>query len=192
MKTIGPYKVLGVCTGGTHPLYRVEGPGSQVLVLKTLSTASMTTDDRARFEREAQVGRHLVYRNLLPVLDFSEADGALYQATELLAGSDLSNVLERKKSMTWQEKISIMEQICEGMEYAYAREFVHRDLKPANVFVEDTGRVRQCGHLLGAETIAVAAHDAHHRAKVWWFAAAAVVGVAVILDIMMVFLADRL
>jgi len=134
--------VLGVLAGGTHPLYKVEGPGSQVLVLKTLATATMTEDDRARFEREANVGRQLAHRNLLPVLDFGEADGVLYQATELLTGSDLATVLQKKKSMTWPEKIAIMEQICDGMEYAHARDLVHRDLKPANVFVEQSGLVR--------------------------------------------------
>jgi len=51
---------------------------------------------------------------------------------------------------------------------------------------------QRCGHPLEAETIAVAAHTAHHRAKIWWITAAAVVGVAVILGVMMVFLADKL
>lgn len=142
MKTIGPYKVLGMLTGGTHPLYKVEGPGGQVLVLKTLVMATMSEDDRTRFEREAQVGRQLVHRNLLPVLDFGEADGVMYMATELLTGSDLATILAQKKSMTWEEKIPIMQQICDGMEYAHARDLVHRDLKPANVFVEQSGRVR--------------------------------------------------
>jgi len=71
-----------------------------------------------------------------------EADGMLYQAMELLDGADLGKVMAENRAFTWDQKLAIMEQVCDGLEYAHANRLVHRDIKPANLFLENSGRVR--------------------------------------------------
>jgi serine/threonine-protein kinase len=75
-------------------------------------------------------------------LDTGEADGFLYQAMEMLEGADLGKVMSEGRQFNWEAKLSIMEQVSEGLEYAHAKQLVHRDVKPANLFLENSGRVK--------------------------------------------------
>ena len=71
-----------------------------------------------------------------------EADGMLFQAMELLEGADLGKVMAEGRHFTWDEQLAIMEQVCDGLQYAHEHHLVHRDIKPANLFLENSGRVR--------------------------------------------------
>jgi serine/threonine-protein kinase len=139
---IGPYQILEVIYSGSRPLYKVKAADGRVLALKSVAVAGLSAEMRERFNREAEICRTLDHPNLVRVYDAGEADGTLYQAMDLLEGSDLNAVLTSNRQFTWPEKLSIMEQVCDGLEYAHAHKLVHRDIKPANLFLEDSGRVR--------------------------------------------------
>ncbi len=142
MERIGPYEILGLLHGGQRPLCRARAADGRVVALKTMPVAGLTLDARERFAREAAICKELDHPNLVRVYDSGEADGFLYQAMDRLEGADLSRVLAERRPLSWDQKISIMEQVCEGLEYAHARRLVHRDIKPANLFLENSGRVR--------------------------------------------------
>jgi serine/threonine protein kinase len=142
MPTIGPYEVLETIHRGPRPLYKVRASDGRLLALKTAPAAGLTAEMRERFNREAAICRELSHPNLVQVYDCGEADGVLYQAMELLHGADLGKVLAERRPLSWEEKIGIMEQVCDGLGYAHARGLVHRDIKPANLFLETSGRVR--------------------------------------------------
>ena len=142
MPKIGPYEILDVLSSGTRPLYKVSAADGRVLALKAVAVAHLSPEMRERFIREGEICRTLDHPNLVRVYEAGEADGSLYQVMELLEGSDLRAVLSSTRQFTWPEKLSIMEQVCEGLEYAHARNLVHRDIKPANLFLENSGRVR--------------------------------------------------
>jgi serine/threonine-protein kinase len=120
----------------------VRVPGGKPLALKAVVKAELSSDEIRRFQREVEVCRELDHRNLLQIFDSGEVDGILYQATDLLEGADLAVVLSRGRSLTWLEKMSLMQQVCEGVEYAHRRGLVHRNLRPSNIFLEDSGRIR--------------------------------------------------
>ncbi len=140
--TIGPYQIEGVLRKGPRPLYRARAADGRVLALKTMATAGITAEERQRFQREAAICKTLDHPNVVRVYDAGEADGVLYQAMDLLEGADLSQALAERRPLSWEEKLSIMEQVCEGLAYSHGRSLVHRDIKPANLFVEKSGRVR--------------------------------------------------
>jgi serine/threonine protein kinase len=140
MDKIGPYQILEVVRRGA--LYRAKDKEGKEVALKAVAAAGLTPEARERFNREGEICRTLEHPNLVKVFDTGEADGYLYQAMEMLQGADLGKVFAEGRHFTWEQKLSIMEQIAEGLEYAHARHLVHRDIKPANIFLENSGRVK--------------------------------------------------
>lgn len=141
-KKIGVYEILDALRAGPRPLYRAKGPDGRILALKTISAQGITEDARQRFNREATISTQLDHPNLVRVYDSGEADGVLFQAMDLLEGADLRKVIAERRPLSWEEKLSIMEQISAGLEFAHGISLVHRDIKPANLFLENSGRVR--------------------------------------------------
>jgi len=142
MTKIGPYQILEALQSGPRPLYKVKAADGRVLALKSIAVEGLSAEMRERFTREAEICRALDHPNLVRVYDAGEADGVLYQVMDLLVGTDLSAALSSGRQFTWPEKLSIMEQVCDGLQFAHERNMVHRDIKPANIFLEDSGRVR--------------------------------------------------
>lgn len=142
MDKIGPYQILETVHRGPQPLYRAKGEDGKEVALKAIAVANLSDEARERFCREAETCRTLDHPNIVKVFDTGEADGYLYQVMEMLEGADLGKVLSENRQFTWEGKLSIMEQVAEGLEYAHARKLVHRDIKPANLFLENSGRVK--------------------------------------------------
>jgi serine/threonine-protein kinase len=142
IQKLGSYQILGTLRAGARPLYKAQAAGNRIVALKTIPVNGVTPEERERFKREAEICAGLDHPNLLKVHDSGEADGILYQAMDLLEGADLANVFAAGRVFSWEEKISIMEQVCAGLDYAHKLNLVHRDIKPANIFLETSGHVR--------------------------------------------------
>lgn len=140
MNRIGPYQILETLHRGPQPLYKVKAADGGVLALKAAPTADSTPETRERFSREAEATRAMDHPNVVKVVDAGEADGYLYQAMELLDGRDLDKVIAENRTLSWEDKLVVMEQVCDAVAYAHERGLVHRDLKPANLFLENSGR----------------------------------------------------
>jgi serine/threonine-protein kinase len=140
MDKIGPYQILETLHRGPQPLYKAKAASGNVVALKAAPVAGATPEMRERFSREAATCRALSHPHLVRVLDAGEADGVMYQAMELLDGSDLGEVMADGRAFTWEQKLDIMEQVCDGLQYAHEHNLVHRDIKPANLFLENSGR----------------------------------------------------
>jgi serine/threonine protein kinase len=142
MDRIGSYKVLGELFRGPRPLYRVQSPDGRVLAMKTAPVAGLSEEMKERFRREAAICTALDHPNIIKVHDSGEDGGVMYQVMDLLEGEDLSKALLNKRELSWDQRLNIMEQACDGLQYAHERKLVHRDIKPANLFLENSGRVR--------------------------------------------------
>jgi serine/threonine-protein kinase len=142
MDKIGTYQIVETLHQGAQPLYHATAGDGRPVALKATPVEKLTPEMRERFLREGETCRTLDHPNVIRVFDTGEADGMLYQAMELLDGSDLGKVLASGRTFTWEEKLSIMEQVCEGLQYAHEHDLVHRDIKPANLFLENSGRVK--------------------------------------------------
>lgn len=142
MKSVGPYEILEVLDDGPRPLYRARAPDGRLVALKTIPSPALAPEIRERFLRRAAIGGTLAHPNWVRIHDAGEANGVFYQAMELLEGCDLGQVIAERRPLTWVQKLSIMEQVCQGLQYAHARSLVHGEIRPANLFVEKSGRVR--------------------------------------------------
>jgi serine/threonine protein kinase len=144
METIGKYQIVRVLgEGGMGRVYEAVDPiiGRRVAI-KTIS-ANVVADDeaRARFFREAQAAGRLSHHNLITIYDIGEAGDTPYIVMEYLDGADLSRTI-RGGRLSFDRKLQIMIDVCEGLAYAHGRDIVHRDIKPANIFVTSQGQVK--------------------------------------------------
>src|SRR3954469_21600670 len=142
---IGKYKILErIGQGAMGEVYKAHDPVlNRFVAVKTIS-AELGSDDtlRKRFEREAQSAARLNHPNIITVYDYGEEQGKIYMAMELLEGQDLKQIIASKAPLTLDEKLSIVDQIAEGLAFAHQSDIVHRDLKPANVHVLANGQVK--------------------------------------------------
>ena len=113
------------------------------VAIKTIS-ASLGADHelRQRFQREARAAASLNHPNIITIHDFGEEQGQIYMALELLEGVDLKELIGTDALKTIEEKLGVMEQICDGLAFAHAKHIVHRDLKPGNIHIQPNGQVK--------------------------------------------------
>ena len=142
MAKIGSYEILETLQGGSKPLYKAKAADGAIVALKVMPATGVAEEEKQRFQREGEVARGLDHPNLLMVREVGEADGVLYQSMDLLEGMDLRKTLSTGKPIPWEQKLEIMDQVCDGLSFAHEQGLVHRDIKPANIFIETSGRVR--------------------------------------------------
>jgi len=123
----------------------------RTVALKILrEDASKSMNLLERFLGEAQVTGQLEHPNIVPVHDLGRLpNGTVYYTMKRVEGRSLDQVLrgirkadpEIAARYTRIKLLSILQQVCLGMEYAHARGSIHRDLKPANIMLGDFGEV---------------------------------------------------
>jgi serine/threonine protein kinase len=145
LEKVGKYKIVAkIGQGAMGEVYKAHDTAlNRFVAIKTIA-GSLGSDDqfRKRFHREAQSAAQLNHRNIVTVFEFAEDRGMVYMVMELLEGTDLKDLIARRSLKRFEEKLSIIEQICEGLAYAHSKGVVHRDLKPANIHVLSNGTVK--------------------------------------------------
>jgi len=136
-RRLGPYEVLSrIGAGGMGELFKAHDPRlDRFVAIKVLSeSVSTTSEDRARFEREARTLASLSHPHICTVFDAGHQDGTDYLVMEFLDGQTLAQKVETGR-LPLRESISIALQIADALDKAHARGIVHRDLKPGNVMM---------------------------------------------------------
>jgi serine/threonine-protein kinase len=145
-ETIGKYKILGeIGRGAMGVVYKAHDPVlNRLVAVKTIAPSldPGTDDTGKRFLREAQSAARLNHPNIVTVYDLGEEQGRAYLAMELLQGRDLRQLIGSAGLVQLEDKLRIMEQVCEGVAFAHSKDVVHRDLKPANIHVQPNGSVK--------------------------------------------------
>ena len=142
---IGKYTVVDrLGRGAMGAVYRCHDSMLNRQVAVKLIASSLDQKDmlRARFVREAQSAAQLNHPNIVTVYEFGEHDGEFFMAMELLEGNDLKDVIAARTQLTLDDKLNMMEQICDGLGFAHKQGVIHRDLKPGNMHVLPDGRIK--------------------------------------------------
>src|SRR6267143_22903 len=145
IEQIGKYRILErIGRGGMGSVFKAHDPVLDRLVaLKVISAETEFTDElRARFLREAQACAKLSHPNIVTIHDLGEVDGNVFIVMELLEGEELRQVIARRTIVHLEDKLALMTQICDGLDYAHEKGIVHRDVKPGNIFVLRNGQVK--------------------------------------------------
>jgi len=140
--TIGKYEVIEqIAVGGFGIIYKGWDP----FIKRTVAIKMCATPDdevRQRFQQEAQFVGNLVHRNITLVFDYGVEDEVPYIVQEFLTGYDLDELLKADVVTDEDTIVSILIQVCEGLEFAHERGIVHRDIKPSNIRVLEDGMVK--------------------------------------------------
>ncbi|HVK29507.1 MAG TPA: serine/threonine-protein kinase [Nocardioides sp.] len=136
-ETFGDYEIdrvlgrggMGVVYAATHTRIKRR------VALKVIAPELAGTDEyRVRFLNEAATLVRLDSPHIIQVLDHGEIDGALFIATQLVAGGDLAGSLE-SGPLAVGRALALAVQITSGVADAHRAGVLHRDIKPSNVLV---------------------------------------------------------
>jgi serine/threonine protein kinase len=147
-KAIGRYEILSlVGRGGMGVLYRARDPRLERDVALKMMLVDFRSDPNAldRFQREAKAVARLQHRNVVTIHELGDVDSTPYIVMEMLGGSDLDQMLrssDTHKTMTLADKLDVVIQLCDGLNYAHGQGIVHRDIKPSNIRVLGDGSVK--------------------------------------------------
>ncbi len=144
---IGPYTIQSVLgSGGMGVVYRAEQqrPHREV-ALKMIRPGTATPERLRRFEFEAQVLGRLEHPGIARIYQADTADAGHgpqpYFAMELVRGEPLTAYADRHR-LDLADRLRLVIQVCQAVQYAHQQGVVHRDLKPANVLVDQAGQPR--------------------------------------------------
>ncbi len=145
MDQIGKYKIVSkIGQGATSHVYKgFDATLGRHVAIKTIA-AEVSKDEmlRKRFEREALAAASLNHPHIIKIYDFGQEHDKLYMAMELLDGVDLKLALAEGRLKSLDEKLDVMDQICDGLALAHSHGIFHRDLKPANLHLLPSGQVK--------------------------------------------------
>ena len=140
-KTVGCYTILEqIGRGGMATVFKALGRNDgQTVAIKVLTPhLAMEDNFKARFRREARVLRDFKHPNIVPVLDYGEANGLVYLVMPFMQVGTLQDRM-RTGELKVQEAATIVSQIASALQYAHDAGVVHRDVKPSNILIDETG-----------------------------------------------------
>lgn len=142
---MGKYEVLEIVgRGGMGVVYKAVDPEIGRLVGIKMMTSAVIDDPVLvkRFYREAQSAGKLRHPNIVTIYDLGVQEGTPYFVMEFLEGESLDVALRSGRTLTLEEKLNIVIQVCNALAYAHEQSIVHRDIKPGNVMLLKDGTIK--------------------------------------------------
>jgi serine/threonine protein kinase len=93
-----------------------------------------------RFRSEARTLLDVRHPNIVPVLQYFEANSTGYLVMEYQEGEALDVILAPDKVLDPDELDELFLPLLDGLAVVHAAGYLHRDIKPANIFVRRDGR----------------------------------------------------
>lgn len=138
---IGPYLLEDLIgRGGQGQVFRASDTRMRRRVALKLLTARVlaTPEERARFEREAELLARLDHPGIATILDSGEHEGRPWLAMRLIDGPSLASRMrgDGLGEEGWPFVARMGIRLAEALTHAHGRGVVHRDVKPANVLLD--------------------------------------------------------
>lgn len=125
--------------------------GQQVVLKLLKDTLVASQEMRKRFEREVAVCATLQSDHIVKISDCGVTpEGYPFYVMEYLRGQTLRQLLLREQRLSVERTVSIISQVCQGLQIAHQGatlqkdgsnehiQVIHRDLKPDNIFLVPT------------------------------------------------------
>ncbi len=133
---LGDFTLLRVIgSGGMGRVFiaRQESLGRHVALKVLRGGDPLTTSDRLRFRREAEITAALDHPHIVPIYAIGEDVGAMFIAMKLLSGPSLA---ELETPLAPREAARIGVAVAQAAAAAHDIGVLHRDIKPANVILD--------------------------------------------------------
>jgi len=143
---VGRFRLLDLIgRGGMGSVYRAEradGAYERQVALKLVHTERLGDEAERRFRQERQILARLQHAGIATLLDGGVTDeGRPYLAMELIEGTTLTEYAART-GLGVADRLRLMLQVIEAVDFAHRNLVVHRDLKPSNILVTESGSVK--------------------------------------------------
>lgn len=114
---------------------------SSVVTVPSTGSAELVEKFRQKFIKEARNISKLNHPNIIKVLDVFEENGTAYYVMEYIEGGSLSDLIDKKGSLSEAETLNYTRQIASALQYIHANNMNHLDVKPGNVLLRKNGDV---------------------------------------------------
>lgn len=147
---LGAYELIEeIGRGGMGAVWRarrVDGQFTQEVAIKRLHPGSATAASAAvlveRFLRERQALAGLKHPHIAALLDGGvDADGLPWFALELIEGMPITEFAQTRE-LPISDRMRLLLQALEAVQFAHQHLIVHRDLKPDNLLVTAAGELK--------------------------------------------------
>jgi hypothetical protein len=130
--------------GGMGRVYQArDNETGDVVALKVLHPQIASDPAMAeRFKNELRLARRITHKNVCRIFDFNRVDAITYITMECVDGETLRQRIDRAGALPVAQAVTVMRQVCAGLQEAHAEGIVHRDLKPENIMITPTGVVK--------------------------------------------------
>jgi tRNA A-37 threonylcarbamoyl transferase component Bud32 len=129
--------------GGMGAVYKARQRDlDRIVALKILPPETARDPTFAeRFHREARALARLNHPHIVSVFDSGKSGGLFYFIMEYVDGINLRQAIQGR-TISPQQSLAIVPQICDALQYAHDEGVVHRDIKPENILLDLRGRVK--------------------------------------------------
>jgi serine/threonine protein kinase len=143
---VGPYQLVReLGAGGMAEVWlahRADGAYKRTVALKLPTLARWRKDLAPRFARERDILASLEHANIARLYDAGVSpDGLPYLAMEFVAGRPLTTWCDAR-CIGLRERLKLLLQVLDAVQFAHTRQVIHRDLKPSNILVAESDQVR--------------------------------------------------
>lgn len=116
------------------------------VIIKMFNKPSIGDEDLQKqvFNREVESLDKLNHKNVVRILDrgYDEEFKAFFIVLEYIKGQTFNEIYEDICRYDYAQKLELMSQVVEGIEYLHKKNIVHRDLKPSNLMIDKGGVVK--------------------------------------------------
>lgn len=95
-----------------------------------------------RFLQEARAAAKLNHPNIVSIHHVGSMNGISYIAMEYLNGRSFQELMASREHFSVDSIVSLLIQVCAGLEFAHAHGIIHRDIKPSNIILLQNGTVK--------------------------------------------------
>jgi serine/threonine-protein kinase len=142
----GRYEILEMLgQGGMGSVYRaIDLELDEEIALKVLTGGTSGEDSHSvqTLKQEIRVARKITHPNVVRTHDLGEADGVRFLTMELVPGTTLRDVIDRRGALSLAPGLQIAKQLLRGLGAVHDAGILHRDVKPQNVMVLPSGVVK--------------------------------------------------
>ncbi|NOT89291.1 MAG: serine/threonine protein kinase [Lysobacter sp.] len=143
---LGPWRIDSLLGQGgmgcVHLAHRDDGAYRQSVAIKRIRIEAASRPPTDAFLREREILAKLSHPGISRLIDGGlDAGDRPWLAMELIDGAPIDRWCDHRRR-TIVERVTLLLQVCDAVQYAHKHGVVHGDIKPANLLVDDDGLVR--------------------------------------------------